>query len=144
MLPKDFSVLRKSAVSSEIPTPTPEPETISSPNSGPQVNFDLLRESIKESEARKAQADLDRMVKEAADKQTVSLLAKVSELQKRLERAELDASVAEEHAAGTMEELNRLRTERDSLNIALTDTRREMQQAIDMYEAQLRALHGPY
>lgn len=107
------------------------------------MNFDLLRESIKESEARKAQADLDRMVKEAADKQTASLLTKVSELQKCLERAELDASVAEKHAAGTMEELNRLRTERDSLNIALTDTRREMQQAIDMYEAQLRALHDP-
>ena len=107
------------------------------------MDFDLLRESIKESEARKAQADLDRMVKEAADKQTSALLARIAELEKKVERAELDTAVAEKHASSTMEELNALRTERDALNITLTDTRRDMQQAIDMYETQLRALHDP-
>lgn len=143
---KGFSALKKSSPAGA-PSPAQRQENYSpTPTSSSgtgQVNFELLRESIKESEARKAQADMDRLIKEAVDKQTVALLAKVDELQKKLEKAELDTAVAEKHASSTMEELNALRTEKDGLNITLTDTRREMQQAIDMYEAQLRALHDP-
>ena len=142
---KGFSALKKNPANSQpsAPAPAPSVSTGSPSTGGTQIDFDLLRESIKESEARKAQADLDRMVKEAADKQTSALLARISELEKKLERAELDTAVAEKHAASTTEELNALRSERDGLNITLTDTRREMQQAIDMYESQLRALHDP-
>ena len=150
---KGFSALKKppSSSNSNVPASTTTPASRtenyspapSSSGGGAQVNLELLRDSIKESEARKAQADLDRLVKEAVDKQTAALLSKAEELQKKLERAELDTAVAEKHASSTMEELNALRTERDSLNITLTDTRREMQQAIDMYESQLRALHDP-
>lgn len=144
---KGFAVFKKSATPIQAPASAPDPEPRlsagSTTASGAQVDFDLLRESIKESEARKAQADLDRMVKEATDKQTAALLVKISDLEKKLARAEMDTAVAEKHSSSTMEELNALRTERDSLNITLTDTRREMQQAIDMYENQLRALHDP-
>lgn len=142
---KGFSALKKSTAGSASTASAPEPRisagTITA--GGAQVDFDLLRESIKESEARKAQADLDRLVKEATDKQTAALLAKVSDLEKKVSRAEMDTAIAEKHASSTMEELNALRAERDSLNITLTDTRREMQQAIDMYENQLRDLHDP-
>lgn len=148
---KGFAALKKAPSVSDSATPPAVPTqraeshtpTSSSGGGGAQVNLELLRESIKESEARKAQADLDRLVKEAVDKQTAALLSKVENLQKQLERAELDTAVAEKHASSTIEELNALRTERDGLNITLTDTRREMQQAIDMYESQLRALHDP-
>ena len=148
---KGFAALKKAPSVSDAVTPPAVPTqraeshtpTTSSGGGGAQVNLELLRESIKESEARKAQADLDRLVKEAVDKQTAALLSKVENLQKQLERAELDTAVAEKHASSTIEELNALRTERDGLNITLTDTRREMQQAIDMYESQLRALHDP-
>jgi len=142
---KGFSALRRPATGSPAPAAASaqKPSVPPIPTGGTQVDFDLLRESIKESEARKAQADLDRLVKEAVDKQTAALLSKVSDLEKKLERAELDVAVAEKHASSTTEELNALRTERDSLNITLTDTRREMQQVIDMYESQLRALHDP-
>lgn len=144
---KGFSALKKSPANSPTPDtePTPEPRTTRAAtiSVGAQVDLDLLRESIKESEARKAQADLDQMVKDATNRQTSALLEKVAELEKKLSRAEMDAAVAEKHAASTMEELNALRTEKDSLSITLTDTRRDMQQAIDMYESQLRALHDP-
>lgn len=142
---KGFSALKKSSGSTPVQTFASEDYSTSNmvSSSGTQVNFDLLRESIRESEAKKAQADLDRLIKEAADKQTASLLSKISDLETRLERAEMETAVAQRHAASTTEELNSLRAERDGLNITLTDTRRDMQQAIDMYEAQLRALHDP-
>lgn len=144
---KGFSALKKPQnTSTQSNQPQQEAKTytpVTDSGGGSHVNVELLRASIAESEARKAQADLDRMVQEAANRQTAALLSEVEDLKKQLERAKLDAAVSEEHASSTTEELNSLRSEKDSLAITLTDTRREMQQVIDMYEAQLKAMHDP-
>jgi len=139
---KGFSVL-KSSMPGDKSQPKEEKSDVVDVSATPQVNFDLLRESIKESEARKAQSDLDNLIKEAVEKQTAGLLLENASLQKKVDEAQTEAAVAEAHATSVMEELNSLRAEKDTLTITLTDTRRDMQQVIDMYEAQLKALHDP-
>ena len=149
-LKKGFSMFKKSAPTPTTPTkaadqpasraPTTAPGTASS---GLNVDFDLLRESIKESEARKAQEGLDGIIREAVDKQTRVLKSENDDLKKQLLDAQLQVNDAESHASSSAEELNSVRAEVDKLRLTLDDERTRTQQLIDMYESQARALQNP-
>lgn len=121
----------------------PEEDIIGQEQTAPQINFDLLRESIKQSEARKAQSELDELIRKAVDEQTAVCIKEIEELRRALEAAQTETSVAESHSVSAIQELNTLRSEKDKAAVALADSRREMQQIIDMYESQLKALSDP-
>jgi predicted nucleic acid-binding Zn-ribbon protein len=107
----------------------------------PQVNIDLLRHSIQQSEARKAQEGLDKMIREAVEMQTEALQKENQALQQKLNTMYMEVQASESQAGCVIGEANDLRAERDRLAITLADTRRDMQAVIDMYEQQLAALH---
>lgn len=139
---KGISMLvpQKSAqVSAPQPTSQPTPDI----SKGPQIDFDLLRESVKVSEARKAQSELDSMVKDAVDKQTAALLKEVEKLKESLAKAQSEVSIAESRAASAIEQVNQIRAEKDDLMISLMDNKAETQQIVNLYESQLKALNNP-
>lgn len=109
----------------------------------PRVDYELLRESMKETEARRAQHELDAMIQKAVELQTASLRQEKEALCRELESMRAELLASEGHSAGVIEELDALRSEKDRLNILLSDTRRDMQSVIDLYESQLKALHDP-
>lgn len=141
---KGFSSLKKPTMSHSSPAHTAtEAPDLEIPYDKPQVDLNILRESIRQSEARRAQTDLDHMIRQAVDQQTSALIRENESLKKRLESMTSELSMSESHSSDVIEELNSLRSERDRLKITLNDTRRDMQDAIDMYETQLKALHDP-
>lgn len=149
-LKKGFAAFRKPAASGESTEPAKPTQAASiTPNplgggvNMPQVDFDLLRESIKESEARKAQEGLDKIIQEAVEKQTAALRSENETLKKQLLSVEVQANDAESHASTTVEELNSIRAEADRLRLTLDDERKRTQAVIDMYETQIRALQNP-
>lgn len=109
----------------------------------PNIDFDLLRESIRESEARKAQEGLDKIIQEAVEKQTTILRLENDKLKKQLLEAQAQVSDVESHISSSAEELNENRAEVDRLKLALSDERRNTQALVDMYESQIRALQNP-
>lgn len=143
---KGFAALKKTPPDAAEPSPAKpdfiDPLPYEEAGTG-KIDVGLLRDSIRESEARKAQSDLDHIIKEAVTKQTAALLQENKELRKKIETAEMAVSVAESHASSSIQDLNTLRAERDNLAMALTDARKEIQQTIDLYESQIRALHNP-
>lgn len=146
-LKKGFSVFTKrtSSAASDDParnsveyTATPNPTA-----PGLNVDFDLLRESIKEAEARKAQEGLDLIIREAVSKQTQALMAENDTLKKELASAQMQVNDAEAHAAASAKELNDIRAEVDKLRLTLNDERSQTQAVVNMYETQIRALQNP-
>ena len=148
-LKKGFSMFKKSAPSPTTTTKTPDapspqaPAATATTSSGLNVDFDLLRESIKEAEARKAQEGLDGIIREAVDKQTRILKSENDDLKKQLLDAQIQVNDAESHASSSTEELNSVRAEVDKLRLTLDEERTRTQQLIDMYESQVRALQNP-
>lgn len=123
--------------------PQPTPMATLDISRGPQIDIDLLRESVKVSEARKAQSELDTMVKDAVDKQTTALLKEIEDLKEALAKAEAEVSIAESRAVSSMEQVNKIRAEKDELMISLMDNKAETQQIVNLYESQLKALNNP-
>ena len=142
-------MFKKSAPSPTTTTKTPDapspqaPAATATTSSGLNVDFDLLRESIKEAEARKAQEGLDGIIREAVDKQTRILKSENDDLKKQLLDAQIQVNDAESHASSSTEELNSVRAEVDKLRLTLDEERTRTQQLIDMYESQVRALQTP-
>lgn len=149
-LKKGFAAFKKPTAAPSQPE-TPKTSTVSTPAAGPvassgsdlHMDFGLLRESIKESEARKAQEGLDQIIREAVDKQTIALKTENENLKKQLLSAQLQVNDAEAHASTSSEELNAIRAEVDRLKLTLDDERVRTQQVVDMYEAQIRSLQNP-
>jgi len=146
-LKKGFAALKKPQTAPSQPeTSKPAAEVpVSSVEVAPdlRMDFDLLRESIKESEARKAQEGLDQIIREAVDKQTAALKAENDALKKQLISAQMQVNDAEVHASTSAEELNAIRAEVDRLKLTLNDERIRTQSVVDMYEAQIRSLQNP-
>ena len=144
-----LSKFKKTAPSPTTTTKTPDapspqaPAATATTSSGLNVDFDLLRESIKEAEARKAQEGLDGIIREAVDKQTRILKSENDDLKKQLLDAQIQVNDAESHASSSTEELNSVRAEVDKLRLTLDEERTRTQQLIDMYESQVRALQNP-
>ena len=109
----------------------------------PKVDYDLYRDTVKETEARKAQVEMDVLIKRAVEEKTRSLLNKNAELEKQLRNMETAVSASDNYSIGIVKELSDLKEERDSLNILVNELREEMQNGFALYEDQLRALQNP-
>lgn len=134
-------LMSKSPASS--PASAPPPAPVPDISKGPLIDVDLLRESVKVSEARKAQSELDAMVRDAVDKQTSALLKETDNLKESLAKAQAEVSIAESRAVSAMEQVNQIRAEKDELMISLMDSKAETQKIINLYESQLKALNDP-
>lgn len=138
---KGFASLRRAAQpvqGSRTETETAVPAAPASDQSMPQVDFDLLRATIKEAETRNAQKDLDKLISVAVEKQTAELKEENSSLKQRLTEVESHAAEAKAYIASAETELNEIRSERDRLRATLDEERVRTQALIDMYESQLR------
>jgi len=138
---KGFSMLVPKSNAAKQPSPEPKPTTEVSIDS--RVDFEGLRAAIKVSEARKAQAAIDNIIKEAVEKQTAAQLKKIRELEEALAKAEAEVAVADSRAVTATEQVNQLRSEKDELMISLMDNKAETQKIVNLYESQLKALSDP-
>lgn len=136
---KGFSILLSKNNAPAPPEPKPIPDFPHEPN----IDVETLRTSIKVSEARKAQAELDSMVRDAVEKQTEALLQQIKDLKEAVAKAQAEVAIAEVNTVAASEQMNKIRSEKDELMIALTNSKAETQKIINLYESQLRALNDP-
>lgn len=146
---KGFEALRKPPVKTAVGE---QGESTAMPSSGstgafsggykvPKMDIELLRNTIQQTEARKAQENLDKLIMEAVERQTAALKKENDELRSRLKEVETDMTLQERQSSSAMQEADMLRSDRDRIKISLEQTRNEMQGVINMYESQLAALH---
>ena len=108
----------------------------------PQVNIDVLRASIEQSEAQKAQKNMDAIINVEVGRQTAALEAEIAELRKQLMTAQADANASELHTSDILSEMDSVRAERDELKVKLQQTIASTQKTISVYEEQLKALQN--
>ncbi len=109
----------------------------------PKVNYDLFRETVKETEERKAQTNVDAMIKKAVEEKTVFLAKENQSLQQKIIEMESALTSSDSYSVAVIKELTEIKEERDALNLLVNELRTEMQSGFDLYESQLKALQNP-
>lgn len=109
----------------------------------PKIDIELLRETVQESEARKAQAGMDLLIEQAVNEKTSFLLNEKAKLEKKVADMEEELKASDSYSVGVIKELSELKEEKDRLNTLVSDLRAEMQKGYTLYEEQLRALQNP-
>lgn len=109
----------------------------------PKVNYELFRETVKETEERKAQTNVDLMIKRAVEEKTAFLAKENRSLQQKIAEMQEELMSSDGYSVSVIKELTEVKEERDNLNLLVNELREEMQSGFDLYESQLRALQNP-
>ena len=106
----------------------------------PNIDIDILRQSIRESEQRKALAELDEKIEAAVQEKTTELQQENEKLQAQLEEERNKTSASETHFVQTVGDLNALKEERDALQIKVSELQKQMKDSYRVYESQISDL----
>lgn len=126
---------QSSAVQVTGSAPEPVPEI-------PQVNMDLIHESMREAEMRKAQANLDTLIQEAVQKQTTELTGKIEALEKTVSEKDTLLAATNQDLMKSIAQLDEMRAERDKLKLSYTQLSESTKEGYALYEEQINDLRS--
>lgn len=121
-------------------TEQPKPvESFQTPANGGHLNIDAIRQAIQEEADRKAQANIDKIIKDEVSKQTDKMRQKLNEAEASLAAA--NASLRDKLKAeiSTGREIEQARLELDRLRVQLDRERTEAEKIKATYEERLLA-----
>lgn len=106
----------------------------------PQVNIELLRETMREEAAREAQRNLDELIKVAAQKETVRLEEELTALKKALNDSRLLMEQKENRIGDLLRQLDEAKVAADRAKSDYKTLQESANKGMSAYEAQLQAL----
>lgn len=140
-LRKGFLELLKPSKQTSTPAPEPGPAPEPIPEI-PQVNMDLIHDSMREAEMRKAQANLDSLIQEAVQKQTTELTGKIEALEKTVSEKDTLLSATNQDLMKSIAQLDEMRAERDKLKLSYTQLSESTKEGYALYEEQINNLRS--
>lgn len=120
-------------------TPTPMLDT-DSKEEYPQVNLELVKETMRDTEARKAQTNLDYMIEEAIKQRTSEYVSKIAALEKSLAETQSLADMSSSGLTKTTQQLDAIKAERDALQLKLDEMAKSTKEGYSLYEERIREL----
>ena len=120
-------------------TPTPMPDT-GSKEEYPQVNLELVKETMRDTEARKAQTNLDYMIEEAVKQRTSEYVSKIAALEKSLAETQSLANMSSSGLTKTTQQLDAIKAERDALQLKLDEMAKSTKEGYSLYEERIKEL----
>ena len=106
----------------------------------PQVDIELLRETMREEAAREAQRNLDELIKIAARKETMRLEEELSALKKALGDSRLLMEQKENRISDLLRQLDEAKVVADRVKSDFKALQESANKGMSTYEAQLQAL----